>query len=515
MGSKQQSRIKPVHVAGRYALFDEIASGGMATVHLGRQVGDAGFARTVAIKRMRRGFIEDPKVITMFVDEARLTGRVQHPNVVMTIDVVHHQGELFLIMEYEHGESLKYLTNATGKLVSPPPEISASIVCGALRGLHAAHEAKDENGKPLGTVHRDVSPQNLLVNLDGMTRVVDFGIAKATGRLQSTQTGQLKGKPKYMAPEQLTGKKGLPIDRRTDVFGMAIVLWELLAGRRLFEGAEHLNVLHQVLTKTITSPLEHNPKVPPALALTVMKGLERDPALRHATARDFARAIEAAMPRGIAGQDTVGEWVKSIAGEKLAAVERRILEIERASPSDEREARDVASAKGDAGSRDSRSSVHEVVDTSTNSIITPREEATDTIIDGKRPTSELIRTKTLQMDPPSEEETDHTTAVVEPTSTPHRDSNAESLPPEHPTDFDDEGAYDVTHKMEDREDESPRSSAPSHVDQAALPALPPTSVAPPTSRHVGLEASQRRLVALGVGVLGFLLLLFTLVGTRC
>jgi len=510
MGSKQPSRIRPVHVAGRYALFDEIASGGMATVHLGRQVGDAGFARTVAIKRMRRGFIEDPKIIAMFVDEARLTGRVQHPNVVMTIDVVHHSGELFLIMEYVHGESLKYLTNATGKLISPPPEISASIVCGALRGLHAAHEAKDEDGKPLGTVHRDVSPQNLLVNLDGMTRVVDFGIAKATGRLQSTQTGQLKGKPKYMAPEQLTGKQKLPIDRRTDIFGMAIVLWELLTGRRLFDGPEHITVLHQVLTKTITSPLNYNPKVPPALALTVMKGLERDPASRHATARDFARAIEAAMPRGIANHDTVGEWVKSIAGEKLAAVERRILEIERAAPSDERQARDVASARGDAGSRDDHDGDDEGVDTAPISI---QGEGTDTDIDGRRIPSDLVRTKTLQMDPPSEE-LDHTTAVVEPPLS-QPDLDTESSSPEHPTDFEDEGAYDITHKMSDREDEPPRSSAPSHVSQAALPASPSAPVAPPASRRIELDASHRRFMALGFGVLGFFLLLLTFLGTRC
>jgi len=390
MGSKQKGRVQPIHVAGRYALFDQIAAGGMASVHLGRQLGDAGFARTVAIKRLRRGLVDDPRLITMFVDEARLAGRVQHPNVVTTIDVVHDHGELFLVMEYVHGESLKGLITASGKLMAPPPEISAGIACGALRGLHAAHEAKGEGGNPLGIVHRDVSPQNLLVSADGTTRVVDFGVAKAAGRLQYTQTGQLKGKPRYMAPEQLTGKKDHPIDRRTDVFSMAIVLWELLSGRRMFDGITDLDVLNQVLSMPFTSPSEHNRLVSPALALAVLKGLERSADRRHATARDFARSIEAAMPRGLASQDAIGDWVSSIAGKRLAAIEKRIREIEDVAPSNERKAQDMVNAATEGRSTGKVGALPETApaevhgDTSITSMTGFSAEGTDTDIDAGR-----------------------------------------------------------------------------------------------------------------------------------
>lgn len=304
----------------------------MASVHLGRQLGDAGFARTVAIKRLRPGLLSESRHIRMFMDEARLAGRIQHANVVTTIDVCHDHDELFLVMEYVHGESLRGLVNTTSEQVAPPIGVAAGIACGALRGLHAAHEARGEGGKPLGIVHRDVSPQNLLVGVDGTTRVVDFGIALAVDRLQQTHTGQLKGKPRYMAPEQLTGKREHPVDRRTDVFCMAIVLWELLAGRRLFNDPDEINVLRQVLSMPIPSPGEHNSRVPPALSRAVMKGLERAAHRRHATARDFARDIEQAMQGAVASEDEIGDWVVAIAGERLDGIQKRIVEIESAAP---------------------------------------------------------------------------------------------------------------------------------------------------------------------------------------
>src|SRR5262245_3092434 len=187
-----QAEEHPVErVVGRYALYGEIASGGMATVHFERLLGPVGFSRTVAIKRLHPQFAKDPEFVSMFLDEARLAARIRHPNVVATLDVVATKGELFLVMEYVQGESLSRLARAVmARGENLPPRIVASIMCGVLHGLHAAHEARDQRGEPLGIVHRDVSPQNVLVGIDGTARVVDFGVAKASGRHQSTRKGK-------------------------------------------------------------------------------------------------------------------------------------------------------------------------------------------------------------------------------------------------------------------------------------------------------------------------------------
>jgi serine/threonine protein kinase len=188
-----------VRLVGRYALSAEIASGGMATVHFGRLLGPVGFSRTVAIKRLHPHFARDPEFVTMFLEEARLAARIRHPNVVQTLDVVATKGELFLVMDYVQGESLARLQRAVvaaNQLIAP--SMTRAIVSGVLHGLHEAHEAKDERGQPLGIVHRDVSPQNIMVGVDGVARVLDFGIAKAVGHTQITRDGHVKGKVAYM-----------------------------------------------------------------------------------------------------------------------------------------------------------------------------------------------------------------------------------------------------------------------------------------------------------------------------
>ena len=206
-------------IGGRYALCGEIASGGMATVHLARQVGAAGFARMVAIKRLHERYSRDPDFVAMFLDEAHLVARIRHPNVVQTIDVVTEESELFLVMEYVHGESLLRMAQmAQRKSAVLPVRVVAAILAGALHGLHEAHEARGETGAPLGIVHRDVSPHNILIGTDGVARVLDFGVAKASQRIQTTQEGQLKGKLSYMAPEQIANQL---VDRRTDVSAAA------------------------------------------------------------------------------------------------------------------------------------------------------------------------------------------------------------------------------------------------------------------------------------------------------
>jgi serine/threonine protein kinase len=220
---------------------------GMATVHLARQVGDAGFARIVAIKRLHERYARDPEFVAMFLDEARIVARIRHPNVVQTIDVVAEDGELFLVMEYIHGESLlRMMQMAIRSAALLPVPVAAAILVGALHGLQEAHDARGETGEPLGIVHRDVSPHNVLIGTDGAARVLDFGVAKASQRIQTTLEGQLKGKLSYMAPEQITNR---PTDRRTDVYSAAVVLWEALTGTKLFQGDSEGAVLNQILLR--------------------------------------------------------------------------------------------------------------------------------------------------------------------------------------------------------------------------------------------------------------------------
>jgi eukaryotic-like serine/threonine-protein kinase len=311
-------------VVGRYALLGELASGGMATVHFGRLLGPVGFSRTVAIKRLHAQFAKDPEFVAMFLDEARLAARIQHPNVVSTLDVVALEGELLLVLEYVHGEALAQLLRTTRKAKQPLPlKIVAAIASGMLHGLHAAHEAKSEHGEPLGIVHRDMSPQNVLVGIDGSARVLDFGVAKAVGRVVSTREGQLKGKLAYMSPEQVHGGA---VDRRTDIYAASIVVWEVLTGRRLFDGDNEGLLFSQVSRGTMKRPSEVIPDLPPELDAIVMRGLAREAKDRYATAWDMAVALEEAI--GLASPRQVGEWVAATAGDRLEKRARRVTEIE-------------------------------------------------------------------------------------------------------------------------------------------------------------------------------------------
>ncbi|HSO35529.1 MAG TPA: serine/threonine-protein kinase [Labilithrix sp.] len=298
---------------GRYALYGEIAAGGMATVHLARLLGPVGFSRTVAIKRLHPHLAKDPDFVAMFLEEARLAARVRHPNVVATLDVVSDDGELFLVMEYVAGESLSRLVRKAreaGERV--PPRYAVGIISGALEGLHSAHEAKSEKGQMLGLVHRDVSPQNIHVGTDGVPRLLDFGIAKATNRVQETRTDQIKGKVAYMSPEQLA--KGA-IDRRADVYSAAVVLWETLTGQRLFKADDVPSLVYAIINEEIVPPSTVVPDLPPGLDAVVMKGLERDADKRWSSAREMAAALEEVLAPAPARE--IGHWMHSVAGEAL------------------------------------------------------------------------------------------------------------------------------------------------------------------------------------------------------
>src|SRR5262249_31177054 len=251
---------------GRYVIHDEIAAGGMATVHLGRLVGPIGFSRTVAIKRLHPHLAREPDVAAMFLDEARLAARIRHPNRVAALDVVDLDGELLLVLDYIHGESLARLMRARASPLEP--RIASAILVGILEGLHAAHEAKNERGEPLGLVHRDVSPQNVIVGVDGIARVLDFGVAKAAGRVQTTRDGQIKGKIAYLAPEQLNGE----VSRQSDIYAASVVLWETLTGDRLFSAENPGELLTQVLSRPIRPPSEIVSEIPKALDAIVLRG---------------------------------------------------------------------------------------------------------------------------------------------------------------------------------------------------------------------------------------------------
>jgi len=312
---------------GRYELHGVLAAGGMATVHFARLVGEAGFSRTVAVKRLHPNFAQEQEFVAMLLDEARLVARIRHPNVVPMLDVVREPNELFLVMEYVHGESMSRLIGATRRAGQEVPlAICSAMVIDALNGLHAAHEARNERGEPLGIVHRDVSPQNVIVGVDGATRVLDFGVAKASGRLQSTQNDELKGKLAYMSPQQIMAEA---VDRRADVWAASVCLWEALTGMRLFRAEVQATIALKVLNDPIPPPSAYRPECTPALDAVVLRGLSRDLSQRYATARDMAVALERAQQP--ATPRIVGEWVQELGGEPLLSRASRIEEIESSS----------------------------------------------------------------------------------------------------------------------------------------------------------------------------------------
>ncbi len=309
---------------GRYEIFDRIASGGMATVHLARLSGAEGFSRVVAVKRMHPHFLVDPAFKAMFIAEARVAARVRHPNVVPILDVLAERDEIVIIMDYVHGESVMALARAARKVdAGLPIDVATSIMVGLLQGLHAAHTALDEKGKPLGLVHRDVSPHNVLVGTDGVARVLDFGIAKVLQGHGDTDPGVLKGKFSYIAPELIGGG---PPSRQSDLFSASVVFWELLTGGKLFQGVNEQERLMRVVEGNYPAPRSIAPHIPERLDRIVMRGLALEPTARHASALDMAIELEQAVP--LATQRVVGEWVSKLAGDVLAQRSELIHQIE-------------------------------------------------------------------------------------------------------------------------------------------------------------------------------------------
>ena len=278
----------------RYEIVAPLRSGGMADLFLARHEGPGGFERIVALKVIHPRFAKDRNFVDMFLDEARLAARIDHPNVVHIENLGEHDGTYYMVMEYLHGASLgELLTALSGSTRRLSPATAVSLAIDLAAGLHAAHELRGEDGKRMGVVHRDVSPQNGLLTTHGEVKLIDFGIAKARGRLHVTQAQNVKGKVAYMPPEQLMGAA---IDRRTDVYALGVVLWELLTQARLFHAAREVDLIPLVRAGAKRAPSELVSEISPELDRAVMAALASNPDDRPATAREFRNSLREACP---------------------------------------------------------------------------------------------------------------------------------------------------------------------------------------------------------------------------
>lgn len=278
---------------GKYRLVAELGSGGMANVYLAVMLARNAFSKLVVLKVPRDHVTEDPDLLAMFVDEARLAARLSHPNVVQTYEVTEHGGRDVIVMEYLEGQALSAILAQSRKVGRPLPlSLHLRVIAEALQGLHYAHEATDYGGEPLLLVHRDVSPQNLFVTFDGQVKVLDFGVAKAATASHVTRDGTLKGKTRYMPPEQFIGSD---VDRRADIYAVGVMLWEAATGQRLWKGCSEDDVVRTVLEGRVPSPRDANPDVHPDVDRIVRKALAFDRNARYPTCLDLQADLEAFM----------------------------------------------------------------------------------------------------------------------------------------------------------------------------------------------------------------------------
>ena len=275
---------------GRYQILKQLATGAVADVWLARATGLEGFARHVVIKRIRPELAQEERLVRAFLDEARIAASLHHQNVVQVHDIGEQDGAYYFAMEYVHGEDVRRLIQkARERGEQVPFEHLVSIISATAAGLHHAHEQRDPAGEPLGLVHRDIAPANILIGYDGSVKLVDFGMAKAGLRSAKTASGTLKGKSSYLSPEQCVGK---PIDRRTDIFALGIVLYELATTRRLFKAASELLTMSAIVEGEIPTPSSLRREISPVLDAIILRALSRDPASRFQTAEDLREALE-------------------------------------------------------------------------------------------------------------------------------------------------------------------------------------------------------------------------------
>lgn len=323
--------VQPGYVLGRYELLIPIAAGGMAQVWAARLKGARQFQKIVAVKTMLPKLSEDEQFEQMFLDEASLASRIRHPNVVEILDLGEQHGVLYLVMEWIEGVPLNQLMKTAKASGGVPPRVAVRIAMQACAGLHAAHELTDEKGNLVGLVHRDVSPQNILVTYDGVTKVVDFGVAKATALGGgATVAGQIKGKVSYMAPEQVRGEA---LDRRVDVFAMGIVLYALTTGKHPFRRESDAATMYNICApQPVTPPSRVFSDYPPELEAIVLRALAKDRDERFATCDDMLRALDALPAELRASSDAdVAQFVRQLFSDRREARRKQLDEaIERA-----------------------------------------------------------------------------------------------------------------------------------------------------------------------------------------
>jgi len=287
---------EPAVQSGNYVLLERVGMGGMAEVFRAASVGVEGFERPVAIKRILPNLAADEDFVKMFVDEAKIAVQLQHPNIVEIFDLARAGDDLFIAMEYVHGKDMRAILDrvqgSDGRGTRIPVELAVHVTAKICDALHHAHFAHGPSGQPLGIIHRDVSPQNVIVSFDGEVKVTDFGLAKAAGRAVQTQAGVVKGKLAYMSPEQLRGQ---PIDQRSDVYGVGILLWEMLTGVRLFLGKNDQETLRRVYHAQVPAPRTVCPDLHPELEAIVMRALEREVGDRYTTAELMQEDLTAYM----------------------------------------------------------------------------------------------------------------------------------------------------------------------------------------------------------------------------
>ncbi len=336
MPAKEASvtRMGRVERLGKYELLRHLASGGMARVYLARVDGVGGFARHLVLKTVRRERTEDASYVSMFLDEARLVATLHHQHVAQVYDVgIADDGTYYMAMEYLHGETVRaVLERARDLRERLPLDFSLTVVAAACAGLHHAHERRGPDGRPLGIVHRDVTPSNVIAGYDGSVKLIDFGIAKAVERSTTTKTGFIKGKAGYMAPEQALGQ---PVDRRADVFSLGVVLYELTTQTRAFPAASELEVAHRIVRGEVTPPSVAVTGYPSELEDVIMTALARDPDERFGDAEAFGHALEyAASHLGLApGPSAVSRVLSQLFGTKPEPWLTAAAEVEDDDPS--------------------------------------------------------------------------------------------------------------------------------------------------------------------------------------
>jgi serine/threonine protein kinase len=289
-GAARQRDVPSLLRLGKYELLSRLGVGGMAELFIARTTGQHGFEKVVALKRILASHADDEQFIQMLLAEARLAATLHHPNIAQVYDVGEVDGTYFFTMEYVFGQDLrKIVRTVQGRGIWPSPELILQIIIGTASGLHYAHEKEGGDGELLGLVHRDVSPSNILVSHDGGVKLVDFGIARISAMQASTAQGALKGKVPYMSPEQCRGER---LDRRSDIFSLGIILWELTTRRRLYAGENEIAVAGKICNEDAPRPSSIVPDYPPELEAIVLKALARDRDARYATAQELQLDLE-------------------------------------------------------------------------------------------------------------------------------------------------------------------------------------------------------------------------------